>query len=641
MKYGSHQMSSDLSSNVDSSAVLGTAVADLIKSSFNSVSAKATAKMKAAWSIVFEDFEPFMRDNYQKNKYIRLLSQKEKDVELYSVYVGSNFRCGSEKITDEELILRIRDGANVVINGNGGAGKTFFMRHLWLTFFGTDYGKTPVFIELRKLNELSTIDLLAFVRRTISRKKEMDDSLFRYFCDQGRFCFILDGYDEVLHSQRGALQSQVLELSSLFPNCRFVVSSRYENRFAGWQNFDLYESIPFDLSQVQQLVSKIPFDEGSRALFKKQLTQQFYNENSSFLSNPLLAIMMMMTFKENMDIPRRMSIFYDQAFTTLYQWHDATKAFSRLKCLAIDDFQRSFASFSLLTYYNEKFEFSKSETVKYIKLSNDICGINEDPERILLDYEESVNLLKQDGLDYVFIHRSFQEYFAAYAIVHLMPEKFADLLPNIRRRSTDSVLKMCFEMNRGLVVEHYYSPLLSLAESVSAEAQNNPAKFINLFSLKIGYRAYVSLRDDNKGPVISIGIESDGELSDAIVHGARIAKNQATPFNDVAHILLFDEIFTMFARWAASGKVPHGMTIALSFDPEKPNVVVLDEDGAPVENSQAIVKRLSRLMAADEVKFLQLEKELSGYLGVFKNWAAKEVEDNSKRSRSIEEILKI
>ncbi|UHS56851.1 NACHT domain-containing protein [Agrobacterium vaccinii] len=633
-------MSADASSSFDNNAIVGTALADLIKASFNSVSAKAASKMKTAWSMVFEDFEPFMRDNYQKNKYIRLLSQKEKDVELYSVYVGSNFKCSTEKVSDDELILRIRDGSNVIINGNGGAGKTFFMRHLWLTFFQTDYGKTPVFIELRKLNELSTLDLLAFVRRTISRKKELDDSLFRYFCDQGRFCFILDGYDEVLHSQREALQSQVLELSSLFPECRFIVSSRYENRFAGWQNFDLYESMPFDLTQVQQLVSKIPFDEGSRTLFKKQLTQQFYRENFSFLSNPLLAIMMMMTFKENMDIPRRMSIFYDQAFTTLYQWHDATKAFNRLKCLAIDDFQRSFAAFSLLTYYKEKFEFSKSETVKYIKKSNEICRISADPEKILLDYEESVNLLKQDGLEYVFIHRSFQEYFAAYAMVHLMPEKFSDLLPNIRKRSTDSVLKMCFEMNRGLVVEHYYKPLLTAVKDISSSGSAPAAKFHNLSRLEVVFDAHVTASHEGE-PIIGIGIKCADELGEALIHGARLEKKQPGLINHVAHVLLFDDAFPMFSDFAKSAKIPRNMTISLSFDQDHAKIVVLPRESDDVRDTEKFTRRLTKLIQTDDSRLVRLESQVASCLSTFIKWAQTEVEEDSKRAKSIEEILEI
>ncbi len=632
-------MGADTASTLDNNTIMGTALAELVKASFNSVSEKAASKMKAAWSKVFEDFDPFMRDNYQRNKYVRLLSQKDKDVELYSVYVSSKFRCASKDISDDELILRIRDGANVVINGNGGAGKTFFMRHLWLTLFQTNYGYTPVFIELRKLNELSTIDLLAFVRRTISRKKELDDRLFGYFCDQGRFCFILDGYDEVLHSQREALQSQILELSSLYPSCRFVVSSRYETRFAGWQNFDLYESMPFELPQVQQLITKIPFDENSRSLFKKQLTSQFYKENASFLSNPLLAIMMMMTFKENMDIPRRMSIFYDQAFTTLYQWHDATKAFNRFKSLPIDDFQRSFAVFCLLTYYNEKFEFSKSETIKYIKQSNAICGIDVDPEKILLDYEESVNLLKQDGLDYVFIHRSFQEYFSAYAIVNIMPDKLPDLLPNIRRRSTDSVLKMCSEMNRGLVVEHYYGPLLKSVEAVTSSGSPGE-KFHCLSSLEISFHIHVSHMKDSS-PVVGISIPCNDELSEAVIHGARLNKYKSTPTHFVAQVLLFDGAFQIFTRWAEVAKVPTSTTIELSFSPEKALVSLVGQTSGKKIDAPDCLRKLTAQVKADEEKLTVVEKEVSLLLSTFEAWAKKEVTDHSKRTKSIDEILKI
>ena len=126
--------------------------------------------------------------------------------------------------------------------------------------------------------------------------------------------------------------------------------------------------------------------------------------------------MMMMTFRENMNIPKRMSNFYDQAFNTLYQWHDATKAYNRAKFLDIDEFQRSFALFCMISYHQQKYEFTRSEIIDFINKSNKICAISVNAEDALADYEEAVNLIRQDGLVYVFIHRSFQEYFCAIAL---------------------------------------------------------------------------------------------------------------------------------------------------------------------------------------------------------------------------------
>jgi hypothetical protein len=332
------------------------------------------------------------------------------------------------------------------------------MRHLWLTIFTGNSKTTPVFIELRRLNEANEINLANLIKDTISRGKLTRD-VFDYFCESGSFTFILDGFDEVVSDHKDELQRQILELKNLYPACTFVVSSRYEERFAGWQNFEVYESSPFDFKQVRSLIKKVPFDKAAKALFLKQLTEPFFLEHHDFLSNPLLAIMMMMTFRENMEIPKRMNIFYEQAFNTLYHWHDATKAYKREKTLDIIEFQKSFGAFSLITYLTQKYEFSKSEISALIERASKVSGVINNPDKILHDYRESVNLIKLDGLMYTFIHRSFQEYFAAYSITRLPIVKAREALKKISNRPTDNVISMAFEMNKRLVLDEYIRDL--------------------------------------------------------------------------------------------------------------------------------------------------------------------------------------
>lgn len=205
------------------------------------------------------------------------------------------------------------------------------MRHLWMSMFETSYQYTPIFYELRLVNDITDINLEAILRVLISNKKELSPEVFSHFCENGDFCFILDGFDEINTEIRENLQKQIIEFSNKFPKCRFIVSSRHEGRFAGWQSFQVFNSEPFTYQQVKNLVEKIPFENSSKKAFTKIVDEKFYNENKTFLSNPLLCVMMLMTFKENMNIPKRMNIFYEHAFNTLYQWHDATKTYTRKK----------------------------------------------------------------------------------------------------------------------------------------------------------------------------------------------------------------------------------------------------------------------------------------------------------------------
>ncbi|WP_429930519.1 NACHT domain-containing protein [Agrobacterium vitis] len=631
-------------SNLDFSVAAGTGIAELVKASFNSVSEMATSSVKSAWQKVFEDFEPFMNEAYRKNNFVRLLSQKDRDVEFYSVYVKSKFKCANNTDDDENIIQKIRDGKNIVINGNGGAGKTFFMRHLWMSLFKNEMKYTPIFIELRKLNDISKIDLFSFVRRSISNKKELDDTIFSYFCDQGRFCFILDGYDEVVVSQREALQSQILDLSSKYPNCRFVVSSRYERRFAGWNGFDLYDAVPFDIIQVRELIEKVPFDADSKKLFLKKIDKKFYDENDSFLSNPLLSIMMMMTFKENMEIPKRMNIFYEQAFTTLYTWHDATKAFSRNKCLDISDFQKSFAVFCLLTYYKEKFEFTKTELLNFIKESNNICGFNNDANLVLFDYEESVNLLKQEGLSYVFIHRSFQEYFSAYAMVHIMPGKFSEIVLKLRRNSDDNVIAMCYEMNRNLVVENYIVPTSGEFEKgLTIEAGD----FSHLCATKILYKFDVSRLIDVSRFVHSLmfGYEPIFLELNNLLHKIKSKEFMNIDMNILLQLIFNHSIFEMFST--LNGKIATGSSSILSIGVTNNDFLVSFEGDEPFAPncSQKIIEgynlAIKKILRKNRNIFKEIDKKIEENLIELREWYNKEILSLSDREKSLADILGI
>ncbi|MBA4351542.1 MAG: hypothetical protein C0427_09885 [Rhodobacter sp.] len=433
----------------------GIAVAELIKSAFSSIAEYGGAKFTSLHARIFEDFEPFMQECYRKNRFVRILCQDDDDVDLLSVYVGTNFSHRSKSFSDFEVTWSVTEKQNIILTGAGGAGKTFFMRRLWLDIF-KEQKTTPIFVELRKLNEFSSFDVETFLRASVSAN--LPEDLFRTFCDEGRFTIILDGFDELPKERHDEAQRQILDFANKYPNCGIVVASRPDTRFHGWQSFKVFEAEPFTLEQTSELCSRVPFDEEYRKVFIRTLTPDFYLKYRSFLSNPLLSIMMMMTFRRNMEIPRKMGVFYDEAFGTLYQWHDSTKAFRRIKHLDIQQFRRSFGAFCLISYAKEKYDFSRTEIEDIILKSNEMVGVQVSSDLILDDYERNVNLIRQDGLRYHFIHRSFQEYFCAWALINIFPKRLGGFLEKTENRSSDAMIAMCYDLHRTHVINSYIEP---------------------------------------------------------------------------------------------------------------------------------------------------------------------------------------
>lgn len=77
--------------------------------------------------------------------------------------------------------------------------------------------------------------------------------------------------------------------------------------------------------QALNLVKKLEFDEVVKDTFYKELDRTLYDKYESFASNPLLLNIMLLTFQKHASIPERLNDFYDEAFVTLFNVHDATK----------------------------------------------------------------------------------------------------------------------------------------------------------------------------------------------------------------------------------------------------------------------------------------------------------------------------
>ena len=423
-------------------------MATLIENAFTKIFGNIGSFSQGIYSRIFEDFKPYIEECFQKNRNVRILCRNDDDVDLFEVYVETFFSNNNKNISDVELISDIGSEKNHIIVGTGGAGKTFFMRKMWLDLFKEGH-RTPLFIELRNASN----DLNDFIRTRISNK--LSKELYERFCLEGRFVFILDGFDEIPKDQHEDIQHQILRMSEKYPKCAIVVSGRHDERFVGWAGFRVFEVKPFTLKQTRTLCNKVPFDSKYKKAFLNVLNKNFYNRYESFLSNPLLSIMMMMVFKQNMNIAQKMGIFYDDAFVTLYQRHDATKAFKRPKHLDIQQFRRSFGTFCLLSYIKEKFDFSQTELDELVEKSSKFIGLDVSKENIIDDYERNVNLIRQEGLRYYFIHRSFQEYFAAWAIINVFSHKIDVFLNALESRPGDNVLAMCYDLNKSLIIKEY------------------------------------------------------------------------------------------------------------------------------------------------------------------------------------------
>jgi hypothetical protein len=88
-----------------------------------------------------------------------------------------------------------------------------------------------------------------------------------------------------------------------------IVSGRPDDRFASWQEFSVFRVEPLDKQQVIQLVDKIDFDLNVKKKFIEAIEKNLYLKRKDFLSSPLLASMMLLTFSAMRKYRRRFIYF--------------------------------------------------------------------------------------------------------------------------------------------------------------------------------------------------------------------------------------------------------------------------------------------------------------------------------------------
>ena len=86
--------------------------------------------------------------------------------------------------------------------------------------------------------------------------------------------------------------------------------------------------------------------------------------------------------------------------------------------------------------------------VEYAKTSLSINSPSLNVENLISDLKEAVCMLHQDGIEWCFVHRSFQEYFSAVFAVRQEGAKLRKFLDRYATHHSDSTVVMAREIHR-------------------------------------------------------------------------------------------------------------------------------------------------------------------------------------------------
>lgn len=452
----------------------GQKIASSIFNKAKNIYKDLTEKEKIQWGTAFDSYLKKTFESYSKTK---TLLYRDTPVDIYQFYECIFLEKNIHSQIDTSNINNIlNEGNKIFITGTGGIGKTIMLKHFYLdTIKNTNL--IPVLIELRKINgnDIDTFNLKKYIIDNLKKSDlKLEDKYFEYTFEEGYYIFLFDGYDEIEEKFKTLIAKEIQDFTFLYDKNYFIISSRPSNELISWNDFLELKSLYLRIEQAISLINKLNYDEKVKTKFSKALKNGLFKKYDTFASIPLLLIIMLLTFEANASIPNKLNEFYEQAFSVLFHRHDATKGmYSRdiRSKLGYEDFKKAFSYFCFRTYFESKYDFTYSEIVYYIQEINDrnleISKIES--KKFLYDLINSICVILEDGLDYRFIHRSFQEYFAAIYIRGLNDKAqktfFSQYFLN-NRKNNRNFYQILYEIQKERFLMNLLQPFIQIVEKI-------------------------------------------------------------------------------------------------------------------------------------------------------------------------------
>lgn len=324
-----------------------------------------------------------------------------------------------------ENLDAISTDKNILVFGTVGQGKSILMRYLCIQELHQGK-KIPIFLELRTLETkdsvqsklIETLDILGF--------EGIDEQTFNDLLNHGCFVFFLDGFDELKRELALAVQSELTRLMKKAPNTRWVISSRPGSLMTHISGLPRLHPVSI------HPLSDDDFDPFLKALnvepeIRRQLVSAIMSspgEIKGVLKTPFMLTLLNLTFGTSTHIPDTLHEFYESMFLFLVYRHDETKpGYVRQKATQLSnaELQDSFENFAYLTK-DYGVSLSDEDFNTCSKNASKLTGLSFTPEGFRTDLTETICLMQKDGIRTAFIHRSIQEFFAAFFIKHLGAE---------------------------------------------------------------------------------------------------------------------------------------------------------------------------------------------------------------------------
>lgn len=329
-----------------------------------------------------------------------------------------------------ELLSRYR---KLIIKDTAGRGKSTLMKKLFL--WSIEAKEYPVFIDLRNLGKEHC--LWDEILKEVGEINHKFDSYFleRLITDGG-LIFLFDGYDEVDPDDISEVAKDLLDFVSRADNNIFVLTSRDDDRLAGFSGFIGVRLKDFTIEQAYDLIRKYDGNSGKADEIIRNLENGEHNEVREFLQSPLHTTLFYGAYHQGRAVPFKLHEVCRDIYNALFDDHDMTKNpefVHRRKCqLSASEYERVLGCIGRYCLANDTFEVGEDDMAIVLNGVRAQCpNIKFADDNILYDISICLSVFRKKRTTYEWIHETMCHYFTARSISLENPTKIANVLNQI------------------------------------------------------------------------------------------------------------------------------------------------------------------------------------------------------------------
>ena len=395
----------------------------------------------------FQRYERYYRNNVaEKYGWIQLLGAKsldreEKRYKLSIAYVALELRKGNATNGNLEVEDLFSKSKFLWIDGDAGSGKSTLMQ--WIAInsalnngdvLSELKDSIPFLIELRKCDTRNISIIRAVNSVMFDSDCTLPDNWITHNLESGSAIVLIDGFDEVKAEDRDNVLNWIDDLTRRYPKIRIVVTSRPQVGKRISRKFTQYRLLPLTREKVDQfleywhtavLIDKLDVDKEEADRYMKKLSVQIDNSESirKMVTNPLLCAMICaLHFKNGSIMSTERNELYDDCCKMLFGNRDTEKEVKAFSYINLS-YEEKKNILSQLAYWMLKNNLVVAQTEQVItRIGHAIKGLRENaqsyhPKELYQYFLERSGILRSPEEGCVdFIHKSFQEYLAAYEI---------------------------------------------------------------------------------------------------------------------------------------------------------------------------------------------------------------------------------